>query len=81
MHSVPLHRSLLSLLLGSLLATGALAATPGDDPKALAQVRDTALQSDWAYARLADMTDLIGPRLSGSAGRSEERRVGKECPV
>ena len=68
MHCVPRHRSLLSLLLGSLLATGAVAANPGNDPKALAQVRDTALQSDWAYARLADMTDLIGPRLSGSAG-------------
>ena len=68
MHSVTLNSSLLSLLLGSLLATCALASTPGDVPKALAQVRDTALQSDWAYARLADMTDLIGPRLSGSAG-------------
>ena len=68
MHCVPRHRSLLSLLLGSLLATGAVAANPGNDPRALAQVRDTALQSDWAYARLADMTDLIGPRLSGSAG-------------
>ena len=68
MHCVPRHRSLLSLLLGSLLATAAVAANPGNDPRALAQVRDTALQSDWAYARLADMTDLIGPRLSGSAG-------------
>jgi len=29
-------------------------------------IRDRALASDWAYARLADLTDLIGPRLSGS---------------
>ena len=64
----PLRRSLVSLALGCLAGTGALAAAPGNAPQALAQVRDTALQSDWAYARLADMTDLIGPRLSGSAG-------------
>ena len=43
MHCVPRHRSLLSLLLGSLLATGAVAANPGNAPRALAQVRDTAL--------------------------------------
>lgn len=68
MPSVQFHRSLVSVLLGSVVSAGALAAAPGNDPAALAQVRDTALQSDWAYARLADMTDLIGPRLSGSAG-------------
>lgn len=44
------------------------AATPGNDPAALAQVRDTAMHSDYAYQRLEDLTDLIGPRLSGSAG-------------
>ena len=70
MHTIltgaPLRR--LSLVLGCAVSAGALAATPGNTPQALAQVRDTALQSDWAYARLADMTDLIGPRLSGSAG-------------
>lgn len=68
MPSVQFHRSLVSVLLGSVVSAGALAAAPGNDPAALAHVRDTALQSDWAYARLADMTDLIGPRLSGSAG-------------
>lgn len=64
----PLRRSVLSLALGCIVSAGAFAAAPGNTPQALAQVRDTALQSDWAYARLADMTDLIGPRLSGSAG-------------
>lgn len=59
---------LLSLLAASLLTAGAHAATPGNDPAALAQIRETALKSDWAYERLADMTDLIGPRLSGSPG-------------
>lgn len=68
MPSVQFHRSLVSVLLGSVVSAGALAAAPGNDLAALAQVRDTALHSDWAYARLADMTDLIGPRLSGSAG-------------
>jgi len=59
---------LLTLLAAGMLGTSALAATPGNDPAALAQIRDSAMKSDWAYERLADMTDLIGPRLSGSAG-------------
>jgi hypothetical protein len=29
-------------------------------------IRDKALASHWAYERLADLTDLVGPRLSGS---------------
>lgn len=72
MHSIltgaPLRRSALFIALGCAVSAGAFAAAPGNAPQALAQVRDTALHSDWAYARLADMTDLIGPRLSGSAG-------------
>ena len=72
MHSIltgaPLRRSALFIALGCTVSAGAFAAAPGNAPQALAQVRDTALHSDWAYARLADMTDLIGPRLSGSAG-------------
>ena len=62
------HTSALTILAGCMLGTSALAATPGNDPAALGQIRDAALKSDWAYQRLADMTDLIGPRLSGSAG-------------
>ena len=31
-------------------------------------IREQALRSEWAYARLADLTDLIGPRLSGTPG-------------
>ncbi|MEO7495309.1 MAG: M20/M25/M40 family metallo-hydrolase [Massilia sp.] len=56
------------MIAASLLSAGALAATPGNDPQALARVRDGALAGGWAYERLGDMTDLIGPRLSGSAG-------------
>src|SRR3984957_4427545 len=33
---------------------------------ALAQVRTAAMNSDWAWKRLEDLTDKIGPRLSGS---------------
>ncbi|WP_306657289.1 hypothetical protein [Massilia scottii] len=62
------HKSVLSLIAASIVSGGALAAAPGNDPAALAKIRDSALKSDWAYERLADMTDLIGPRLSGSAG-------------
>lgn len=71
MHRLP-RRLSLSLLAAAVLtsvsAGNAVAAAPGNDPAALAQIRDTALHSDWAYARLADLTDLIGPRLAGSPG-------------
>ncbi|WP_426113665.1 M20/M25/M40 family metallo-hydrolase [Massilia sp. PWRC2] len=61
----------LSLSLIALAVAGtASAAAPGNDGVALGKIRDSALASDWAYERLADMTDLIGPRLSGSAGAS-----------
>ncbi|QJE02671.1 M20/M25/M40 family metallo-hydrolase [Massilia forsythiae] len=58
----------LSLLAACLLGSAAHGATPGSDPAALARVRDTALANDYPYQRLEDLTDLVGPRLSGSAG-------------
>ena len=58
----------LTVLAAALLAGPAFAATPGNDPAALAKIRDTAMQSNYAYERLEDLTDLVGPRLSGSAG-------------
>ncbi|NNG23226.1 M20/M25/M40 family metallo-hydrolase [Telluria aromaticivorans] len=58
----------LAVLAAALLAYPAQAASPGNDPAALAKIRDTAMASDYAWERTADMTDLIGPRLSGSAG-------------
>lgn len=33
---------------------------------ALAQIRTAAMSSDWSWKRLQDLTDKIGPRLSGS---------------
>ena len=38
------------------------------DPAVMARIRDAAMSSDWAYQRLADLADVVGPRLSGSAG-------------
>src|SRR5579859_6832849 len=37
----------------------------------LAQLRDEAMKSDWAYKQLAHLSHNIGPRLSGSAGASK----------
>lgn len=41
---------------------------PNLDPATLARIRDAALTSDWAWERLAQLTDGIGPRMSGSPG-------------
>ncbi len=61
--------SQLTILASSLLIVShTVLAAPANDPATLAQIRDSAMKQDWAYDRLADMTDLIGPRLSGSAG-------------
>ncbi|WP_296001487.1 M20/M25/M40 family metallo-hydrolase [Rugamonas sp.] len=60
------RQPVLSVLLGCMVSAGALAAP--NDPATLAQIRDSAMRSDWAYERLSDLTDLVGPRLSGSAG-------------
>ncbi|MDC8759927.1 M20/M25/M40 family metallo-hydrolase [Janthinobacterium fluminis] len=62
------RRRLAGALAACLFSATAAAAAPGNDVAALEQIRDSAMRSDWAYERLADMTDLIGPRLSGSAG-------------
>lgn len=60
----------LTVLAASLLFGPAFAAAPGNDPAALAKIRDAVMQSNYAYERLEDLTDLIGPRLSGSAGEA-----------
>lgn len=44
----------------------AVAADIAVDPAILARIRDAALQTNWAYERLTDLTDNIGGRLSGS---------------
>ena len=62
------HLPVMGAIAAALLAVPALAASPGNDPAALAKIRDMAMSSDYAWQRTEDMTDLIGPRLSGSPG-------------
>lgn len=42
------------------------APSPPVDPAVLARIRDAAMASDWTYRQLAELTDKIGPRPSGS---------------
>lgn len=58
------------LALASILSFSVFAqeAPSGNDAATLAKLREATMSSDYAYARLADLTDKIGPRLSGSAG-------------
>jgi len=44
------------------------AAAPEVDIATLVRIRDAALQSDFAWQRLANLADKIGPRLAGSPG-------------
>lgn len=60
-------KSVFTVLMSCLLSAGVIAA-PANDAATLGRIRDSAMASDYAYERLADMTDLVGPRLSGSAG-------------
>lgn len=54
---------------GAVAATSAAATlTAGADNGTLTRIRDAAMSSDYSYEKLAELTDLIGPRLSGSAG-------------
>jgi carboxypeptidase Q len=67
------HRAAATLALGLLASATLLAAdTPADraakaTAATLARIVTAAMHSDWAYQRLADLTDRIGPRPSGSA--------------
>lgn len=56
----------LTALVAALISAGALAAA--NDPATLNRIRDSAMQDNYAFERLADLTDLVGPRLSGSPG-------------
>ena len=54
----------------TMVCSGVLAAgePAGVDQATLARIRDAALTSDFSYQRLAELTDRVGPRLSGSPG-------------
>ncbi len=49
-------------------ADSAKAAAPVVDPAVLARIVDASMNDDWAWQHLADLTDRVGPRLSGSPG-------------
>lgn len=55
-------------LCGSASVAMAQATPVSVDPAVLANIRETAMHDDWAYDHLEELTDGIGPRLSGSAG-------------
>ena len=61
----------LGLAAAVLCSSSSFAQAPAGDDKALAdtlaRIREAALTDDWAYQRLAELCDRIGPRLSGSA--------------
>jgi len=70
-------RALLAMAMA--IACGAAAAATSADPPTkpvapavppvtLARIVAAAMQSEWAYQRLEDLTDKIGPRPAGSAG-------------
>jgi len=48
------------------MSGGGVFAAPAVDAATLAQIRDAAMSDDWAFRHLAELTDKIGPRLSGS---------------
>ncbi len=62
--------TLCAVLIG--VASPALAQTSSGaqavDTSTLLRIRDAAMHSNFAYERLTDLTDRIGPRLSGSPG-------------
>ncbi len=67
------HQPHFRCALALLISICSACANAGESPSAtqtatLLRIRDAAMQSDFAYERLTDLTDRIGPRLSGSPG-------------
>lgn len=58
--------TLLSSVAGFALAFLPPVLAADAEPATLARVREAAMADDYAYQRLAELTDTIGPRLSGS---------------
>jgi carboxypeptidase Q len=68
---MPMPKTVLRLaLIGALMLSSATRAeeakSNGDIAATLDRIRDAGLGDDWAYRRLADLCDKIGPRISGS---------------
>lgn len=62
----PLSASMFALLFAGAPAQAQESAAAPADAQTLARIRDAALTSDWAWRQLAELTDSVGPRLSGS---------------
>jgi carboxypeptidase Q len=64
-----MRRGQFCALMGSLMLVASTAAATAPDPDeaaTLARIRNAAMSSNWAWQRLTELTDRIGPRLSGS---------------
>ncbi len=60
---------LTAFVVTAIITGSAFAENLAPDPAvaaALSRIRDAAMSDDWAFQRLADLCDKIGPRLSGS---------------
>jgi hypothetical protein len=66
----PAAATALALLLTATGVAGAAGAVPPPaapaEAQTLARIRDGAMSSEWAWQHLAELTDTVGPRLSGS---------------
>ncbi len=71
----------LALLLGSTLLASAIASAtstttiPAAAVKTAEQLRDQALHDDTGYRIVESLTTEVGPRMAGSAGDQQDRRV------
>src|ERR1700761_7844542 len=69
MHSRTIHAAgVCAVCIGMSIACAARADSgpAAVDAAALARIRDAAMGDQWAFRRLEELTDRIGPRLSGS---------------
>jgi carboxypeptidase Q len=58
--------AVIGALLGSSVALADQTVTDAETLASLARIREAGMKDDWAYRRLADLCDKVGPRLSGS---------------
>jgi carboxypeptidase Q len=56
----------IAALVASSAAAADQAVTGAETLASLARIREAGMSDDWAYRRLADLCDKVGPRLSGS---------------
>jgi carboxypeptidase Q len=61
-----LRWALISALMASSTTRAGEPESNGDMAATLDRIRDAAMDDQWAYRRLADLCDKIGPRISGS---------------